>query len=237
MNVAIIGANGAIGSAFIELLAARSDVTHIHAFSRHLKQESTPKVNFYALDLTDEHAMAQAAAKSTVNGPLDIVIVATGILHTDDIKPEKSLRDLSAAKFQHIYTVNTIIPSLLAKHFLPRLHKDKRAVFAALSARVGSISDNYLGGWYAYRASKAALNMMIRNASIEMARRSKEMIVVGLHPGTVDSALSQPFQDRVAEGHLFSPAYSVAQMMTVIDGLRPADSGKCFAYDGEIIAP
>ena len=163
-------------------------------------------------------------------------MVTTGVLHLGaDIQPEKSLRDLSADKFHAIFAANTIFPALAAKHFLPLLHRDKRSVFAALSARVGSISDNRLGGWYAYRASKAALNMIIKNAAIEIERRHKQAIVVGLHPGTVDSDLSKPFQSNVQQNKLFTPAFSAASLLDVVDRLTLDDSGKCFAWNGQEI--
>lgn len=136
-----------------------------------------------------------------------------------------------------LFQANTIFPALMAKHFLPLLPHDRRAVFAALSARVGSISDNHLGGWYSYRASKSALNMIIHTAEIETRRRCPDAIVVGLHPGTVDSALSDPFQAGVPEGKLFTPQYSVSCLLGVIDGLQPGDSGGCFDWQGKRIEP
>lgn len=151
--------------------------------------------------------------------------------------PEKSLRELTAEKLVTLYSANTVAPALFAKHFLPLLPRERRAVFAAVSARVGSISDNRLGGWYSYRASKAALNMILRSAAIETARRNPEAIVAGLHPGTVRSALSHPFQRGVAAGKLFRPDYSASRLVDVLAGLTPADSGHCFAWDGSRIAP
>ena len=130
------------------------------------------------------------------------------------------------------FRVNTIGPALVAKHFLPLLASDAKSVFAALSARVGSIDDNELGGWYAYRASKAALNMVIKTLSIELARRNPRALCVGLHPGTVDSRLSKPFQGGVPEGKLFQPAAAARALLTVLDGLSSGDSGALFAWDG-----
>ena len=236
-TVAIIGASGAIGSAFVRGLAARMDVRVVHAFSRSARSFNSEKIAPGYIDLTDEPSIAAAAEAASSQGPLDLVIVATGMLHTPDLAPEKSLRDLSADKFQLAFALNAIGPALVAKHFLPKLHRGERAIFAVLSARVGSISDNRLGGWYAYRASKAALNMIIKNASIEMARRAPGAVVVGLHPGTVDSPLSKPFQAGVSVDRLFEPDYSVARLISVLESLRPEHSGKCFAYDGEEILP
>ena len=151
--------------------------------------------------------------------------------------PEKSLRDLSSDKFHRIFEVNTITPALIAKYFLRKLNKEKTSIFTALSARVGSISDNQLGGWYAYRASKAALNMIIKNAAIEVARENKKAIIVGLHPGTVDSDLSKPFQGHVADKNLFTPEYSAEKLLKVLEDLSPEKTGKCFAWDGKEILP
>ena len=137
--------------------------------------------------------------------------------------------------FEHLFQINTIGPALVAKYFLPKLNRNSRSVFAVLSARVGSIADNRLGGWYAYRASKAALNMIIKNASIEIARKNKQAIVVCLHPGTVDSLLSKPFQSNVPDGKLFSPEFSAGKLLSVVDNLSPDQSGGIVGWDGEPI--
>jgi len=229
MKVAILGSSGAIGAACVSEVNRRYPHAEVHTFSRQNDAD-------YRVDYDDETTL-KTAAEAAINGvPFDLVIVTTGVLHLGaDIQPEKSLRDLSADKFHAIFAANTIFPALAAKHFLPQLHRDKRSVFAALSARVGSISDNRLGGWYAYRASKAALNMIIKNAAIEIERRHKQAIVVGLHPGTVDSDLSKPFQSNVQQNKLFTPAFSAASLLDVVDRLTPDDSGKCFAWDGQEI--
>ncbi len=164
------------------------------------------------------------------------MIVATGILQGDGIAPEKSSRELSADGLARYFAVNTIGPALVAKHFLPLLSRGP-AVFAALSARVGSIGDNRLGGWYGYRASKAALNMIVRTLAIELARTRPEAVCIALHPGTVDTGLSQPFQRGVPPGQLFTPQRSAEALLDVLAGLTPADSGGCFAWDGQRIAP
>ncbi len=182
------------------------------------------------LDYAEPDTIAEAAG--SIGGPLDLVIVATGLLHDGEFGPEKSLRDLDADALARSFAVNTIGPALVAKHFLPLMRRDGKSVFAALSARVGSISDNGVGGWYGYRAAKAALNQMLKTASIEHARRWPEGVVVGLHPGTVDTGLSKPFQRNVADGKLFDAAYSAGAMLDVLDGLSATDSGKVFAYDG-----
>ncbi len=234
---AIIGASGAIGAAFTRQLAVQGEAVRVYAFSRRGTRFEQPNIIQGSIDLTDEASVREAAAMASEEGALDGVILATGILHADDLAPEKSLKDISAESFARVFAMNTIGPALVMKHFLPALQREEKAVFAALSARVGSISDNYLGGWYAYRASKAALNMLIKNASIEMARRYKQAVIVGLHPGTVDSPLSKPFQAHVAPDHLFAAEYSASRMLAVLEKLTPADSGKCVAYDGAEILP
>ena len=236
MNIAIIGSSGAIGSAFVEKLAVTYPSATIHSFSRTEKKTATD-IHFHHIDYHDEKSIETAALTASSNDLLDMVIVATGILHDDDFFPEKSLNDLSAEKFHHLFAVNTIVPALIAKYFLPKLKKNSNAIFAALSARIGSISDNKLGGWYAYRASKAALNMLIKNLSIETHRTNKQSLIVGLHPGTVDSALSKPFQNHVPPEKLFTPDFSVNQLISVLQNLSPSDSGKCFAWDGNEIQP
>lgn len=227
-NIAILGASGAIGSAFTQCLSEKYPNASIFAFSRNGKHN---------IDYSSEDSISEAAELAAKDKPLDLVIIANGILHDDEIMPEKSLKDLSAEKFHRIFEANTITPALIAKYFLPKLSSDNTPIFAALSARVGSISDNQLGGWYAYRASKAALNMIIKNAAIEVSRRNKHAIVVGLHPGTVDSDLSKPFQGNVADGKLFTPEYSAKKLLDVLENLSPEQTGKCFAWDGKEVLP
>ncbi len=234
-QVAVIGSNGAIGQALVRQLAAQPDTDTVYAFSRSGDAIEAENIISLGMDYSDEVSIAAAAA--TINHELDLVLVTTGVLHDAGVVPEKSMRELSAEKFRHLFAVNTIVPALLAKYFLPKLSKSQRSVFAALSARVGSISDNQLGGWYAYRASKAALNMVIKNLAIEVGRFHKQAIIVGLHPGTVDSNLSQPFQSRVPAHKLFTPDYAAEQLLAVLANLTSADSGNCFAWDGKLIEP
>jgi len=237
LNIAIIGANGAVGAGFVSLLSARANTGSLYAFARRPRVSDKANVLNHHIDIEQEDSIEAAAAQAGRDGPLDLVIVATGILHTADFQPEKSLRDLSAEKLARVFAVNTTGPALVAKHFLPLLNRERRCVFAALTARVGSISDNELGGWYAYRASKAALNMILKTASIEIARRNKLGIIVGLHPGTVQSELSKPFAKSVKPEKLFSGEYSAGQLLNVIDTLQPEHSGRIYAWDGREIAP
>jgi len=221
-NIVIIGSSGAIGAEFKKQLESQHNVI---CFVR-----SDGNINF-----DDEDTIEQAANTASQHGPLDMVIVATGLLHGNGLMPEKSLKELSSNKMEQIFKANTIGPALVMKHFLPLLNKDKRSIFAALSARVGSISDNHLGGWYSYRASKAALNMLIKTGSIELARTNKNAVIVGLHPGTVNSGLSKPFQGFVKPGKLFEASYAAKQLIQVLNNLKPEQTGKCFAYDGSEI--
>ena len=236
-NIVIIGGSGAIGRAFTLQLSVSYPNATIHAFSRHQPEKVLLDVKYHTIDYQDETSIEKSALVASRETPLDMVIVATGILHDGELMPEKSQKELSAEKFQRLFEVNTIAPALVAKHFLPKLNRENRSIFAALSARVGSISDNQLGGWYAYRASKAALNMVIKNAAIEIGRLNEKAIIVGLHPGTVDSNLSKPFQGNVPDGKLFTPEYSAKKQLEVLTTLTSEQSGKCFAWDGKEILP
>ena len=188
------------------------------------------------VDTLDEASVAETATKCAEAGPIDLVIVATGILHDGDrLQPEKRMHDLDAAAMADVFRINTIAPAILAKHFLPQMRRDGKSAFAAISARVGSISDNRLGGWASYRASKAALNMLIKTLSIEHARTHRDGIVVALHPGTTDTALSKPFQRNVPDGKLFSPDFTSECLLRVLDELTSDDTGGFFAWNGDPI--
>lgn len=234
MKVLIFGASGAIGRAFVQSYEQDHDVI---AVSRTIPDDTASPAQWRRADMLNSDDMTALAQSIKEQGTVDRIIVASGILHGEGLRPEKALRDLDVAAFERVLAVNTYAPAMVMKHFLPLLPRDKAGVFAALSARVGSISDNHLGGWYAYRASKAALNMIIKTAAIEVARKHSLAAVVGLHPGTVDSTLSQPFQGHVPEGKLFHPDHSVAQMREVIESRTAVHTGRCFAYDGTEIAP
>ncbi|MEW2912623.1 SDR family NAD(P)-dependent oxidoreductase [Leisingera sp. JC11] len=236
-NIIVSGGSGAIGSAFVSELARKYPQASIHSLSRSPAAQAPAGVHPVKVDYFDEESLQAAAEQIAGKGAVELVVLAGGILHQGPITPEKSLRDVSAEKLLALFSANTVAPALAAKHFLPLLPSDRRAVFVALSARVGSITDNRLGGWYSYRASKAALNMIIRNAAIEIRRKYPQAIAAGLHPGTVDSKLSLPFQRNLASGQLFSPQSSVTRMISVIERLKPSDSGRCIAWDGSRIEP
>ena len=228
-SAAVIGAGGGIGAAILRQLNRSPQFDKVFAFSRR-GGDSTGR-----LDITDEDSIK--AAVEGIDVPLDLVIVATGVLYTDRFMPEKSLRHLDADAMLEVLAVNTVGPTLVAKHLLPKMRRDGRTVFAALSARVGSIGDNRLGGWLSYRSSKAALNMALKTIAIEHGRNRPDAVVVGLHPGTVDTDLSSPFQRGVPKDKLFTPDYAAGQLLAVIDDLTPSDTGKVFAWDGSGIEP
>lgn len=234
MRCAIFGGSGGLGSAFVSLLLERDEVETVYAGSRQPLPSQDPRVRTFAFDFKDEHSIAEAAGQIGEEGPLDLAIIATGILQREpDVRPERSWRAIEPQALEEVFAVNTFGPALIGKHFLPLMRREGPCRFAAISARVGSIGDNRLGGWHAYRASKAALNMMMRNFAIEMGRRNREAIVVSLHPGTVDTSLSEPFQSNVPEGKLFTPGYSASRLLTVLDGLTGKDTGGFFAWDGK----
>ena len=226
MNALVIGASGGIGRALAEAIEARG-----------VRVDRLSRATDPAIGLTDEASIARAAERLAARAPYTLIIVATGLLHGPSGGPEKSWRQLDAAQLAHSFAVNAIGPALVARHFLPLLAPKERAVIAFLSARVGSISDNRLGGWYGYRASKAALNQLVRTLAIELARSRPATICVAIHPGTVDTPLSAPFQRGVPDGQLFTPATSAAHLLRVIDGLSPQDSGGLLDWAGETIAP
>jgi NAD(P)-dependent dehydrogenase (short-subunit alcohol dehydrogenase family) len=224
----VIGASGGIGAALCEALEDEGIYDVVHALSRSGDNR---------IDIEDEASIAAAAARIAAGPPPALVVVATGLLHDGEKGPEKTYRDLDAAWLAKTLAVNAIGPALLAKHLLPLMPKQGRTVFAVLSARVGSISDNRLGGWYGYRMAKAALNQLVRTLSIEEKRRNDRSIVVGLHPGTVDTGLSKPFQGNVRPGTLFTPDRAASQLLDVIDGLTVTSSGRLFDFEGKEVAP
>lgn len=229
-RAAIFGASGGIGAALCLALAERG--TRVWALSRSPSSAPTAGIDPLPFDLGDEDSIA-LAAQTMRAAPPQLVLVCTGALTlADGTGPERSYRQLDGAAMAEAFGVNTIGPALIAKHLLPLLPRDERAVFGALSARVGSISDNRLGGWHSYRASKAALNMLVRNFAIELARTHRRASVVALHPGTVDTGLSEPFQANLPAGQLTSPAQAAEHLLDVIDGLTPADSGRAFDWKG-----
>lgn len=218
----VVGGGGGVGAAVVAALREAGGHDEVLALGR----RSSP-----ALDLLEEASIAAAAAAVRARGVPTLVFDATGFLHGAGMEPEKSWRELDAAHLAHAFAINAIGPALLMKHFLPLLPRDRRAVFATLSARVGSIGDNRLGGWYAYRASKAALNQLVRTAAVELRRSRPQAICVALHPGTVDTGLSAPFAKSGLQVQV--PAEAAARLLAVIERLGPGDSGEFFDHRGE----
>ena len=223
-RAAVIGASGAIGSALVQALRADARCAQVHALAR----SGTP-----TFDLADEAGIAAAAARLREAGPLHLVVCATGVLSLGPRSPEKRLADLDPGTLAQALAVNTIGPALVLKHFHELLPLKERGLFAVLSARVGSIGDNRKGGWYAYRASKAALNQLLHTAAIEVARKRPLAVLAALHPGTVQSALSAAI---IGDAEATTPPAAAAHLLRVLDGLPPEDSGGFFAWDGTAIA-
>jgi NAD(P)-dependent dehydrogenase (short-subunit alcohol dehydrogenase family) len=235
-NVVIVGANGGIGAALTEKLVGDARAGSVNALAREPAQSDSEKVRAVVADITRESSVAKAARQCARDGPLDLVIVATGVLHqAGRIRPEKRMKDLDPETLAEVLRINTIAPTMVAKHFLPLMRRDAKSAFAAISARVGSIGDNRLGGWASYRASKAALNMMIKTLSIEHARTHPDAVVVALHPGTTDTRLSRPFQRNVPADKLFTPEYTAERLLRVLDHLTSQDTGGFFAWNGDSI--
>ncbi|HQT75483.1 MAG: hypothetical protein B7Z80_01355 [Rhodospirillales bacterium 20-64-7] len=229
----VVGASGGIGRALAEALAGDSAYNVVVALSR--RRPAGWNRLWISVDTLDETSLVNAAAALRSEGDLTRIIVATGRLHGPGTLPEKSMRALSSDAMMAMFAVNAVGPALVAKHLLPLTPRDRPSLFAALSARVGSIGDNHLGGWYGYRASKAALNMLIHTLAIEHRRSRPLGCCVALHPGTVDTALSAPFQAGVPAGKLFSPAQSAAALLRIMDGLGAEANGGFFAWDGTTI--
>ena len=232
INAVVIGASGGIGSSMTSHLAEIENVRGILALSR-TPIVATGNIFSHHLDLEDAKSIEVAAQfAKTVLKDIQLVIVASGILHDKEIQPERALRQIDGENFARVMAVNAIGPALAIKYFAPLMPRTGKAVLAVVSARVGSISDNNLGGWYAYRASKAAVNQIVRTGSIEIARHNHQAVMISLHPGTTDTKLSKPFQGRVAEKQLFSPSHSAACMLRVIESVTASASGKLLSWDG-----
>ena len=237
--VIVAGATGAIGSAFCEKLAERFPDAQLIRMARapqSLEPLQNPTVDI-RLDIAEEQDIRTAVAGIPEGLAIDWAFVATGWLHDNAHTPEKTYKNLDAGHLLHAYRINAVGPALLTKHLITRLNPTRACRVGIVSARVGSISDNRLGGWHAYRASKAALNMFIKNFAIELARKNPTHIVVGLQPGTTDSALSAPFQRNVPAAQLQTPDYTAAQLLRVMDALRVEDSGGLFDFLGLPFAP
>ncbi len=243
-QVLIAGASRGIGLALCTALLERDDVAQVWAVARQastsaelekLAERHGPRLKRVDCDARDEQSLEALAREVREECEhLHLVISTLGILHQDGATAEKALSQLSLAGLQATFATNAFAPILLLKHLLPLLRKQP-ATFAALSARVGSIGDNRLGGWYSYRASKAALNQLLHTAGIELKRLNPASTVLAIHPGTTDTKLSQPFQANVPEGQLFEPAFSAKRILEVIGAHGPDESGSFWAWDNQPI--
>lgn len=241
-NTLIVGASQGIGLGFVKSLLLENNIAKIYATYRNidtaielmtLHREYSDKLVCLSMDITQESQISAVVEKiSAETDKLHLVINCIGILHQGEMQPEKSLRQINPENLIRYFQVNSMGGILLAKHLQPLFKHNEKNIFACISAKVGSIGDNKLGGWYGYRASKAALNMFMRTVAIEYSRRCPKTIVVTLHPGTTDTNLSQPFQRNVPPEKLFSVERTVEQLLSVIANLKPEDSGEFFSWDG-----
>ena len=244
LNILIVGGGGGIGLGFVkQFLEPTFSVNQIYATYRTpesaseliaLSQQNPARLTALAMDITQESAIASAVEQiSSQTKAIHLVIYCVGILHRDkDFQPEKSLRQIDSDNLLQYFQINSIGAVLLAKHLMPLFKHQDSSIFAAISAKVGSIGDNRLGGWYGYRASKAALNMFLKTISIEYSRRCPKTIVTALHPGTTDTKLSEPFQANVPQGKLFPVSKTVGLLTEVMKNLEQKDSGEFFSWDG-----
>jgi NAD(P)-dependent dehydrogenase (short-subunit alcohol dehydrogenase family) len=241
----VLGATQGIGLGFVKHLLLQPKISQVFATYRTVEaagelfalQAANPeRLSCLALDITDESqivALVQKIQNQTKR--LHWVINCIGVLHEGALQPEKSLSQLNPERLMQYFQVNSIGAALLAKHLVPLLRHGDRSTFATISAKVGSIGDNQLGGWYGYRASKAALNMFMKTVAIEYGRKSPNTIIALLHPGTTDTRLSVPFQRNVPPEKLFSTERTIAQLWAVLNQLEPADSGQFFSWDGTVL--
>lgn len=231
----VIGAGGGIGAAVAARLAQDPACGQTYALNRDGAAGPDEAVRI-AVDVTNTESLSAAAATIGAGGPIDLIFIASGLLHRGGaVQPEKSWKTIEADAFAELFAVNATGPLLALKALLPHVPRDRRALIGIVGARVGSIGDNRLGGWYGYRASKAALAMLLRTLSIELARTHPQLAVLMLHPGTVDTALSQPFQRGVA--NLLTPEASAGAMLAVLDAATPEQSGQQRDWNGELVVP
>lgn len=236
IDALVVGANGGLGGAFVDALLSDANVRSVRAWSRRDIGKVHPKLQSDIIDAGDE---AQLKAAANQIDRLTLVVIATGVLHSPQgMAPEKSWRSIEPELMAESFRVNAILPSQIVRHTLPLIPRKGRSALCAISARVGSISDNRLGGWHSYRASKAALNQLIQCLSIEMRRTHPEALCLALHPGTVDTDLSRPFQKSLAAGHrLLTPAESVDHLFAVINSATPDQTGRLLTWEGEVVDP
>jgi NAD(P)-dependent dehydrogenase (short-subunit alcohol dehydrogenase family) len=241
-HVVVTGASAGIGLAATRQLLARGDVACVHALSRAatacpaleaLSAQHGSRLHRIDVDLADDMQLGEAASQiGAATARVHLVFQAAGLLHDPAVQPEKALASVTRDGLERVFAVNAFAPVLLIRQLMPLLARDRPAVLASLSARVGSIGDNRLGGWYAYRASKAAQNQLMHTLAIELRRSHPQACCVTLHPGTVDTALSRPYQANVSAATLFDPRKAARQLLDIVASLQPCDSGRFIAWDG-----
>jgi NAD(P)-dependent dehydrogenase (short-subunit alcohol dehydrogenase family) len=238
ISAVILGSSGGLGRAFVQALLASSDTQTVMAISRTEQEWEDSRVVGVPMDIEEEASIERAAKLCAPLGPFNLLINAIGLLHgPDGARPEKGLRDLSAARLAKLMAVNAIGPALVLKHFSALMDRDKPSFMASLSARVGSISDNRLGGWYGYRAAKAALNQFVRTSAVELAVKRPKLTCVALHPGTVRTSMSQPFLATYSANEIFAPDFAATSLLDVLADLTPAKTGRVFDWAGQEIVP
>jgi NAD(P)-dependent dehydrogenase (short-subunit alcohol dehydrogenase family) len=252
LNILVVGASRGIGLGFVKQFLQKQNqinsqfsLQQIYATYRNqdlakelfsLKEQDKDKLICLPMEVTNEASIVSSIEQiNQETKKIHLVIYCVGILHDRDLQPEKSLKQINSENLIRYFQVNSIGAILLAKHMMPLLRHQENSMFAAISAKVGSIGDNHLGGWYGYRASKAALNMFLKTISIEYSRRCPKTIVVALHPGTTDTNLSQPFQKNVKPEKLFSVSKTVNQLLEVMTNLELKNSGEFFSWDGTFL--
>jgi len=237
IDAIVIGGNGGIGNALVKKLSQLNEIGAVYCCSRKKPNGLPSEANWIPFDITSENSIIEASQnikRQCQN--VRLIIIASGILHDKYANmPEKSLKDINADYFFEVFKINTLGPILTAKHFTSIFEKQNKTIMCILSARVGSIEDNNLGGWYSYRSSKSAVNMMAKSLSIEMKRKNGDSITALIHPGTVDTALSKPFQSSVAKNKLFTTDKAAESILSVIGGWNNESNGGFFAWNGQKI--
>jgi NAD(P)-dependent dehydrogenase (short-subunit alcohol dehydrogenase family) len=235
ISAVVVGGQGGVGGAFVSALLD-DPRARVWTTSREPAEVSRDRLFSSRLDVTDEHSIEETVRLMGVEGfEPNLILNCSGVLHSKGDGPERTWRHLDRDVMRRVFDVNTFGVALLGKHLIPLFPREERCVFVSLSARVGSIADNRLGGWYSYRASKAAQNMIIKGLAIEAKKRWPGLVCVALHPGTVRSKLSEPFTSKMRPEQLFTPEQSCAHLAGVIGNLRPEDSGNFYAWDGQAI--
>ena len=229
LNAVVIGASGGIGQALAKQLAESEHYKLVHLVSTQKLQPLNNRCITHQCDSTDGNSVKQLVEKLDGYGEVGLLVCCIGLLHesSSHLFPEKRLEDIDSENLQRYFQINTIAPAHWLQHAMPLVKHQHPAAMVFLSARVGSISDNRLGGWYGYRASKAALNMMIKTAQVEYSRRAKQVKLVCYHPGTVDTPLSEPFQANVKAEKLFTPEFTAKQLLSLLGDL-PLESAPHF---------